>query len=65
MPGSDSPDHALARALSVQARAAAELERARRANYAGAADPSVHRRLTAAQAIVLRGQAALYPLARR
>jgi hypothetical protein len=58
-------DQTLARAFSVQALGVAQLEAARRANYAQGADADLHARLTAAQGVLLAAQAALYPLLRR
>jgi hypothetical protein len=58
-------DQALARAFSVQALSAAQLEAARRVNYAKDADTDLHARLTAAQGVLLAAQAALYPLLKR
>ncbi len=55
-------DQALARAFSVQALSAAQLEAARRANYTQKPDADLHARLTAAQNVLLAAQAALYPL---
>lgn len=53
---------ALASAFSVQALAIARLEAARRANYSPRHDKDLHRRLTAAQAVLIDSQTALYPL---
>lgn len=57
-----TPHPSLARAFSVQALSLAQLEAARRANYAKDADADLHARLTAAQRVLLDAQAALYPL---
>ena len=58
-------DYALSRAFSVQSLGVAQLETARRANYAAGPDAELHARLTAAQSVLLAAQAALYPLLNR
>lgn len=60
-----TPDQALARAFSLQALSAAQLEAARRVNYAQGPDADLHARLTAAQGVLLAAQTALYPLLKR
>jgi hypothetical protein len=57
-------DPSLAHAFSVQALSVARIEAARRANYGLAFDRALHDRLTAAQGVLLRCQAALEPLVR-
>lgn len=57
-------DPSLTRAFTVQALSVARIEAARRANYGPAFDAGLHARLTAAQGLLMRCQAALQPLLR-